>query len=385
MRIRLPLLLLSTLAACDSQVDGNHNGTPLANLAGSVANQRTAPIDNAEVVILWMNSSSSPDVSAAETVPVEGNFPAEFQLSIYEPPIDALINDAGDSRMGVALIISAEAGGEIMNEGTGVLGMDQNHLLVYLPEDVVAGTTVATMLRGTPKAGFHIYDVGHLSEAEQQTRQECEDSLGDPSLQELFDTCGGFPQFDDFLPAPADLTTPLEVDLVDDLDQLDVPNWTSRHSWASTSKPCTELRTCVAPRPADLANDDDAGGPARIFANLVARPSQFDGRSAPSTFLYAVTTHACLARLRDRKNRTRLLDEQVRPWTSDVDPRAPDVVAMVRAELALLPEEEARAAVYYHMDGMSHVEISEVLGCSRRHVGNLLERVEKRVTRAEAS
>jgi RNA polymerase sigma factor (sigma-70 family) len=130
-----------------------------------------------------------------------------------------------------------------------------------------------------------------------------------------------------------------------------------------------------------LANDDEAGEVLQeIFAGLVARPEQFDGRSAPSTFLYSVTTHACLTRLRDRKNRTRLLDEQVKPWTSEVDPRSPMVVAMVRAELAQLPEEEARAAVYYHLDGMSHAEIADVLGCSRRHVGNLLERVERRVT-----
>jgi hypothetical protein len=226
MRIRLPLLLLSTLAACDSQVDGDHQGNALANLTGTVANQRTAPIDDAEVVILWMNSAGSPDIAAAEAVPVAGNFPAEFQLAIYEPPIDALINDYGDSRMGVAFVVSADPGGDIINDEESVLGMDPNHLLVYLPEDVVAGSIVATILRGTPAAGFHIYDVGHLSEAEQQSRQACEDSLGDPSIQELFDACGGFPPFDDFLPAPADLATPLEVDLVDDLDQLDIPNWT---------------------------------------------------------------------------------------------------------------------------------------------------------------
>jgi RNA polymerase sigma factor (sigma-70 family) len=82
-----------------------------------------------------------------------------------------------------------------------------------------------------------------------------------------------------------------------------------------------------------LANDDDAGEVLQeIFAGLVARPEQFDGRSAPSTFLYSATTHACLQRLRDSKNRTRLIDEQVKPWTTDVDPRSPDVVAMVRAE-----------------------------------------------------
>lgn len=42
-----------------------------------------------------------------------------------------------------------------------------------------------------------------------------------------------------------------------------------------------------------LANDDEAGEVLQeIFVGLVARPGQFDGRSTPSTFLYAVTTHA---------------------------------------------------------------------------------------------
>ncbi len=226
--MRTNLLLLSLLAACDSQVDGDHNGTPLANLRGSVQNQRTAPTDGAEVVILWVNSAGSPDVSAAETVPVTGNFPAAFELSIYEPPIDALINNYGDSKMAVAYILSTSADADLSNDsGEGILGLDPDHLLVYLPEDAAPGSVVATTLRGTPKAGFHIYNVGHLTDAEQQTREECELGLGeDYSLQELFDTCGGYSSFDDFLVAPDDLATPLEVDLVDDLDQLDPPNWT---------------------------------------------------------------------------------------------------------------------------------------------------------------
>jgi hypothetical protein len=229
MQTRLPLLLLA-LAACDSQVDGTHNGDALANLSGNVANERTVPIGgDAEVVILWMNSSGSPDIAVAETVPVEGSFPAAFQLAIYEPPLDALINDYQDSRMGVAFIVSAVAGTDLINndDGAGVLGMDVNHLLVYLPEDVQPNTNVAAVLRGTPKAGFHIYDVGHLTEAESEERAMCRDTLSpDASLQDLFETCGGHPSFDDFLTAPADLATPLQVDLVDDIEQLDIPNWT---------------------------------------------------------------------------------------------------------------------------------------------------------------
>lgn len=136
-----------------------------------------------------------------------------------------------------------------------------------------------------------------------------------------------------------------------------------------------------------LANADEAADVLQeIFVGLVARPEQFAGRSAPSTFLYAVTTNACLSRLRDRKNRARLIDQQVRPWATEIDPRTADAATTVRAELAQLPEEEARAAVYFHLDGMSQAEISDVLACSQRHVGRLLERVAQRISgRKEAS
>ncbi|MDQ3369865.1 MAG: RNA polymerase sigma factor [Myxococcota bacterium] len=136
-----------------------------------------------------------------------------------------------------------------------------------------------------------------------------------------------------------------------------------------------------------LASEEDARDILQeIFAGLIARPGQFDGRSSPTTFLYAVTTHACLARLRDRRNRLRLIDEQVRPWVHDIDPASADGRAQVRAVLAQLTEDEARAAVYYHLDGMSHAEIAELMDCSPRHVGNLLARIAGRLgERKEAS
>ena len=230
MSLKFPILF-ATLAACTPQVDGNHNGTPLAQLEGTVQNMRTASINDAEVAIVWINSSGSPDIAGGETVEVEGNFPAAFRLSVYEPPVDALINSYSDgSRMGVAYIVSATAGTDFTDDESaeaGLLGMDPDHLLVYLPADIVAGSAVSTLLRGTPTAGFHLYNVGHLTEAESETRRSCEDQLpAGATIQELYDTCGGSPSFDDFLPTASDLETPLEVDLVDDLGSLDVPNWT---------------------------------------------------------------------------------------------------------------------------------------------------------------
>jgi RNA polymerase sigma-70 factor (ECF subfamily) len=136
-----------------------------------------------------------------------------------------------------------------------------------------------------------------------------------------------------------------------------------------------------------LASEDDAADVLQeLFTSLVARPHQFDGRSAPSTFLYAATTHACLSRLRNQRNRQRLLDEQVRPWRTDIDPHTAEAALTVRGVLAQLPDDEARAAIYHYLDGMNHGEVAAVLGCSRRHVGDLLDRVSRRMAeRKEAS
>jgi RNA polymerase sigma-70 factor (ECF subfamily) len=40
-----------------------------------------------------------------------------------------------------------------------------------------------------------------------------------------------------------------------------------------------------------------------------------------------------------------------------------------------LPEPLGHVAVYYYLDELTHEEIAELLGCSRRHVGNLLVRL----------
>lgn len=124
-----------------------------------------------------------------------------------------------------------------------------------------------------------------------------------------------------------------------------------------------------------LSEDEAREVLQELFADLLARPHQFDGHSAPSTFLYTATTHACLNRLRDQRNRRRLIEEHVLPWATDIDPRSPAAASEVRRVLALLPDDEACVAVYHYLDGMSHAEVAEVIGFSPRHVGNLLKRV----------
>ena len=57
-----------------------------------------------------------------------------------------------------------------------------------------------------------------------------------------------------------------------------------------------------------LGNEVDAGEVVQdVFLSLLERPEQYGGRSSITTFLYRMTTNACLARLRDERNRERLL------------------------------------------------------------------------------
>lgn len=111
-----------------------------------------------------------------------------------------------------------------------------------------------------------------------------------------------------------------------------------------------------------------------VFVSLVARPQQFEGRSSLMTFLYRATTNRCLNHIRDTTTRRRLLEQ--RGDGDRADP-GPEPRAIVRDLLERLPDDEAHAFVYYYVDEMSQAEISELLGCSRRHVGNLLARVRR--------
>ncbi|HUS63413.1 MAG TPA: sigma-70 family RNA polymerase sigma factor [Kofleriaceae bacterium] len=116
-----------------------------------------------------------------------------------------------------------------------------------------------------------------------------------------------------------------------------------------------------------------------IFVGLLDRPDQFKGQSSITTFLYSVTTNMCLNRLRNARNRTRLLEENAGAAAPRSAPLGADDLAALHQLLARLPVEEASAAVYYYLDGMSHAEIADLQGCSRRQVGYLLERLVQRM------
>lgn len=117
-----------------------------------------------------------------------------------------------------------------------------------------------------------------------------------------------------------------------------------------------------------------------VFTSLLEDPEQFSGHSSAMTFLYRMTTNSALGRLRQARNRARLLAEH------HAEPRAaaspgPDTLVELRAWVLSLPEELARVAIYYHMDEMTQDELAAVLGCSRQWVGKLLRQLHARERR----
>ena len=227
----LLLAVLAPLAACASQVDSSYQGDALAKISGSVRNTRTLPLDKgAEVVVVWMNSSGTPDLTGVDSVEVQGSFPAQFALSIYEPPATPLLNDWYGVKVGVALVIAGVPGTDWSDRTqakAGTLGAEVDHMLIYVPDGVPAGSAASIVLRGTPGPGFHLYGIHKLTDAERMARRDCVDGL-DPNapLEVIYSQCGGSASFDDFVPLSTDLSTPLTIDLVDDPSTIDYPNWT---------------------------------------------------------------------------------------------------------------------------------------------------------------
>jgi RNA polymerase sigma factor (sigma-70 family) len=118
-----------------------------------------------------------------------------------------------------------------------------------------------------------------------------------------------------------------------------------------------------------LADDNDAQRVVSdVFGLLYDQPEHYSGRPALSRHLYALTTHACFNRLRSRK-----LQKQ----PSAANGGRLDRAAALRILLERLQEPLDRLAVYYYLDELTQEEVTELLGCSRRRMSNLLAELER--------
>jgi RNA polymerase sigma-70 factor (ECF subfamily) len=94
-------------------------------------------------------------------------------------------------------------------------------------------------------------------------------------------------------------------------------------------------------------------------------------------------THACLNRLRDGRNRARLLRQNMPADRESPQVSSAEALTSLRALLSRMPEELATVTVYYHGEGLTHDDIARILQCSPRHVGNLVSRAQDWMQRQE--
>lgn len=119
-----------------------------------------------------------------------------------------------------------------------------------------------------------------------------------------------------------------------------------------------------------------------VFVHVMQSIDSYRGESAISTWLYAVTTHLALKRVAKQGRRAALWEanvgELVAPRAQQSSQEATTMLAELWKEL---PEELREIAIYRHGDGLTQDEIAELVGVSRRTVGNRLEEMQRRAER----
>jgi RNA polymerase sigma-70 factor (ECF subfamily) len=128
-----------------------------------------------------------------------------------------------------------------------------------------------------------------------------------------------------------------------------------------------------------LLRDEDAARDVLqdVFLDLFRKPDDVEIRSI-ATYLYSATTHACLNRLRNGKTRAKLVAIEA-AGRAAVQPPHAETRAIATEVLAGLSDDDAALAVYLFCDELTHDEIAELTGSSRRTVGNLALRLRRRV------
>jgi RNA polymerase sigma factor (sigma-70 family) len=130
-----------------------------------------------------------------------------------------------------------------------------------------------------------------------------------------------------------------------------------------------------------LLRDDQAAHDALhdVFLRVLRTEGEFRAQASPATWLYRIATNHCLNVLRDERRRVELRTRYLRPPSeAGGDADAPIQLAQI---LRHVRPELQEIAIYHLVDDLKHEEIAELLGVSRRTIGNRLEEFRAEVAR----
>jgi RNA polymerase sigma-70 factor (ECF subfamily) len=110
-----------------------------------------------------------------------------------------------------------------------------------------------------------------------------------------------------------------------------------------------------------------------IFMRVLTTTAVFRGEASTVTWLYRLTTHHCLNRLRDARRRRELLEEYGTPtWGVGVASAGQEAKIFLDQLWQTVDNELLVIGTYHYVDGLTHAEIAELTGLGRRTIGNRL-------------
>jgi hypothetical protein len=160
-------LALLALGACQAQATSEYLGQPLITLNGQIVSSGALP--PLEAAMLWQQGPppTADDLELATLAPVQTGFPATFTLHLYLPPPEAARlhfanHEARYARANAAAVpfgIASTQLSDLPSSGNPSYGIDPSHWVLWLEDDVAAGSITEWWLGAALKKGFHLVDV----------------------------------------------------------------------------------------------------------------------------------------------------------------------------------------------------------------------------------
>lgn len=116
-----------------------------------------------------------------------------------------------------------------------------------------------------------------------------------------------------------------------------------------------------------------------VFVRALRAGHTFRAEASPATWLYRVTTNFCLNCLRDEARRHELWSQH--GTATEMIEHGNAARIQITQILARVRPELQEIALYSIIDELSHEEIADLLGVSRRTIGNRLEQFRAEVAR----
>ena len=130
-----------------------------------------------------------------------------------------------------------------------------------------------------------------------------------------------------------------------------------------------------------FVREDEASDLVQLVFERATR-HQHDARGDGTvSWLYQIATRTCLHYLRDTSRRDELISRYGFPvWCRPGPPPDMDAQVFLREAWTRLEPDLAEIGTYHYVDGLTHDEISALIGCSRRTVGNRLRDLRQQIT-----